>query len=79
MKKDKKYYEALFADYPDLVTVVQFREMLNGIGDSFARKLIREKRVFAIFIKPHYYIPKSSVIQYVLSTDYAKRNLKARV
>lgn len=45
MKKNKEYYENLFAHYPDLVTVVQFRQMLNGIGDNFARKLIREKRL----------------------------------
>ena len=79
MKKDRKYYEALFADYPDLVTVVQFRQMLNGVGDKFARKLIQEKRVIAFFIKPYYYVPKSSVIRYVLRTDYAKRKLKVRV
>lgn len=79
MKKNKEYYENLFAHYPDLVTVVQFRQMLNGIGDNFARKLIREKRVIAFCIKPYYYIPKSSIIRYVLSTDYAKRNLKAKV
>ena len=79
MKKDRKYYEHLFSDYPDIVTVVQFRQMLNGIGDTFARKLIRENRVAAFFVKPYYYIPKFSVIDYVLSEDYQQRNLKVRV
>ena len=45
MKKDYQYYEKLFSQYPDLVTVLQFRKMLNGIGDTFARRLIREKKV----------------------------------
>ena len=79
MKKDYQYYEKLFSQYPDLVTVLQFRKMLNGIGDTFARRLIREKKVKAFYIKPYYYIPKCSVIEYVLSEDYAERNLKVRV
>ena len=56
-----------------------FREMLGGIGDSFARRLIHEQKVKAIFVKPHYWIPKESVIDYVLSEDYASRKLKVRV
>lgn len=79
MKKTKTYYRKLFRSYPDLVTVLQFREMLGGIGDTFARKLIREGKVKSFFIKPYFYITKSSVIEYVLSRDYAGRNLKVRV
>ena len=79
MKRNKTYYRKLFKNYPDLVTVLQFREMLGGIGDTFARRLIREGKVKHFFIKPYYYIPKSSVIEYLLSDDYAERRLKARV
>ena len=32
--KNRKYYENLFADYPSVVTLTQFRGMLGGIGDS---------------------------------------------
>lgn len=78
-KRGKHYYRKLYRHYPDLVTVLQFREMLGGIGDTFARRLIRENRVSHIFIKPYYYVPKSSVIDYVLSEDYAQRRLKVRV
>ena len=38
---DKEKYRKKFAGYPDLVTLNQFREMLGGIGDSTARKLMR--------------------------------------
>lgn len=69
MKKGKTYYRKLFRSYPDLVTVVQFREMLGGIGDSFARKLIQENRVKHIYIKPSYFVSKASVIEYVMSKD----------
>ena len=75
----KRYYQKLFRVYPDLVTTVQFREMLGGIGDTFARKLIHEKKVRSIYIKPYYYISKSSVIEYVLSADYADRKLRMHI
>ena len=35
--------------------------------------------VQSFFIKPSYYIVKDSVIDYVLSADYDRRKLKARV
>ena len=79
MKKRKRYYQELFSGYPDLVRLSQFQEMLGGIGECFARKLIHENHVEAIFVKPSYYITKDSVINYVMSEDYANRNLKVRV
>ena len=79
MKDIRNKYRRQFKQYPDLVSVSMFREMLGGIGDSFARRLIREQKVKAIFIKPHYWIPKESVIDYVLSEDYASRKLRVRV
>lgn len=53
--RSKKYYRKIFRAYPDMVTLLQFREMLSGVSDNFARKLIHEKHVKSIFIKPHYY------------------------
>lgn len=61
--RSKKYYRKIFRAYPDMVTLLQFREMLSGVSDNFARKLIHEKHVKSIFIKPHYYISKNSVCQ----------------
>ncbi len=79
MRKKKAYYRELFGHYPDLVTLIQFQEMLGGIGDCFARKLVHENYVQSIFLKPNYYISKDSIISYVLSEDYTKRKLKVRV
>ena len=79
MKNLRNKYNRQFKQYPYLVSVLMFREMLGGIGDSFARRLIHEQKVKAIFVKPHYWIPKESVIDYVLSEDYANRKLKVRV
>lgn len=79
MKNLRNKYTRQFKNYPDMVSVLMFREMLGGIGDSFARRLIQERHVKAIFIKPHYWISKESIIDYVLSEDYANRKLKVRV
>ena len=79
--KNRKYYENLFADYPSVVTLTQFRGMLGGIGDSTARKLMRENRVKHYYIRMTYLIPKDWVIDYVLSEHYAeyKEQLKVQV
>ena len=79
MKRNKTYYRKLFRSYPDLVTVLQFREMLGGIGDTFARKLVHEGHVKSFYIKPYFYISKNSIIEYLLSEDYAMRKLKVKV
>ena len=76
MANMRRYYEKKFGDYPDLVDLLTFRKMMGGIGDSFARRLIRENRVKYTFIKPHYWISKKSNIDYILSDDYANRRLK---
>lgn len=79
--KNKKYYESKFAEYPDLVTIPTFCEMLGGIAKNTARKLIRENRIKYFYIRCTYYIPKAYIIAYLLSDDYAeyKKKLKVRV
>lgn len=72
MKRNKNYYRELFADYPDVVTLLEFRKMLGGIADSTARKLMRENRVKHYYIQCTYYIPKAWVIDYVTSAHYQK-------
>ena len=78
MPNSRKYYTTNFKSYRDVVDVLTFREMMGGISDVFARRLIHEGRVKSIFIKPHYWILKKSVIDYLLSDDYARRRLKVR-
>lgn len=80
-KHSKEYYEELFAKYPDVVTLPEFRAMLGGIGDGTARKLMRANHVQHFYIRDTYLIPKTSVIDYVLSKHYAEysQQLKVRV
>jgi hypothetical protein len=79
--RNKKYYEELFKDYPDVVGMDDFRKMLGGISKSTGQKLMRENRVKHFFIRTSYLIPKKYVINYVLSkhyTEYSKK-LKAQI
>lgn len=79
--KNRLYYEKLYDKYPDVVTLPDFCEMLGGIADGTARKLIRENRVKHFYIRCTYLIPKPCVIDYVLSKHYAeyKAQLKVQV
>jgi hypothetical protein len=81
MEKSKRHYEQLFEGYPDVVTLPEFCKMLGGIGDSTARKLMRENRVQHFYIRYTYLIPKEWVIDYVLSDHYGeyKKALKVQI
>lgn len=74
----QKYYNALFANYPDVVTIPVFRQMLGGISNSAARRLIRQNHVRHFCIKEQYLIPKVYIVEYLASDIYEKhcRRLK---
>ena len=76
--RNRKYYQNRFAKYPDVVTIPQFCEMMGGICDKSARKLLRENRVKHYFIRNTYMIPKEWIIDYILSTHYEKYRLQLR-
>ena len=76
--KNRKFYENYFASYPDLVSLDQFRKMLGGLGEVQARKLMQQTHVKHFFIRGTYLIPKANVIDYVLSTHYAKYRMKLK-
>jgi hypothetical protein len=79
--RDKQYYQERFKDYPDIVILEEFREMLGGIGDGTARKLMRTGRVKHFYIRNTYMIPKEYVIEYVLGEHYEeyKYSLKVQI
>ena len=81
MKTLKEKYASHFMDYPDVLTLEEFRDMLGGIADSTARKLVKENRVKHFMIRTTILIPKSSAIDYVTSEHYKKyqRKLKHKI
>ena len=67
MTRDK--YEKKFSEYRDVLTLSDFMKMF-GIGDSYARKLMRENHVRHFYISHKYYIPKVWAIDYIFSDHY---------
>ena len=65
--RSRKFYETYWKHYDDMVNFENFREMLGGIGDVQARKLLQRKIVKSFKIRGEYRIPKACVIDYVLS------------
>lgn len=74
----KPQIKKLYKDYPDVVNLVQFREMLGGISDSIARKLMRGDFVEHFVIDGAYLIPKKCVIDYVMSKHYKMLRIKLK-
>ena len=60
----KENYEIMFTEYPDLVDVVQLKEML-GIGITLAYRLVKQNIIKSIKIGREYKIPKANVIAYL--------------
>ena len=70
MKKQtlKSISNALFTDYPDIVTVKQIQQML-GCSRVFVYDLIDKGEIPALQIGVSYKIPKLSVIQYLFTCE----------
>lgn len=39
--QSRKYYEAYWSQYDDVVTLNEFRKMLGGLGEVQARRLLQ--------------------------------------
>ena len=58
-------YGVMFTQYPDVVNISQLCEMLGGISEKTAYKLIREGKIGAFLIEKAYRIPKINVIDFL--------------
>ncbi len=68
--KDRTYYEVKFRDYPDVVTKKEFLTILDNIDPKTAAKLFQDNTVNHFRIGRFYYIPKQSVIDFLVSEEY---------
>lgn len=64
----KENYQLMFTSYPDLLTIVQLKEMLV-IGITLAYRLVRDNTIKALKIGREYKIPKANVISYLISEN----------
>ena len=58
-------YGVMFTQYPDVVNISQLCEMLGGISEKTAYRLIREGKIGALLIGRAYRIPKANVIDFL--------------
>ena len=60
----KETYDMMFTSYPDLVNIVQLKEML-GICVTLAYRLVKNNTIPAFKIGREYKIPKRNIISYL--------------
>ena len=58
-------YGVMFTQYPDVVNISQLCEMLGGISEKTAYRLIREGKIGALLIGRAYRIPKANIIDFL--------------
>ncbi len=65
-KLTEDYFENLFVEYPDVVKAKDLKKMLPKIGKNKIYKLLQEKKIYSKKIGRDYFIPKSSIIKYLM-------------
>lgn len=59
-------YETMFKGYPDVVNVPQLCEMLGGISEKTAYRLLKAGVIQSIYLGKRYLIPKPFVVDYLV-------------
>ena len=62
-------YKLLFTEYPDVVNVEQMCEMLGGICDKTAYRLLKSGEIKSFIVVRHYRIPKLNILEYLELID----------
>ena len=62
-------YKLLFTEYPDVVNVEQLCEMLGGICDKTAYRLLKSGEIKSFIVGRHYRIPKLNILEYLELID----------
>ena len=62
-------YKLLFTEYPDVVNVEQMCEMLGGICDKTAYRLLKSGEIKSFIVGRHYRIPKLNILDYLELID----------
>ena len=64
----KENYDLMFISYPDLVNIVQLKDML-GIGITLAYRLVKQNIIKSIKVGREYKIPKRNIISYLTNQN----------
>jgi len=72
----REHYEKMYADYPDLVRIKDFRVMLGGVTEKTALKILEQGKVKFYYNRRRHLIPKVCVIDYLMGIDYTSQEVK---
>lgn len=64
----KENYDLMFTAYPDIVNIVQLKEML-GIGVNLAYRLVRNQTIPSLKVGREYKMPKRNIIYYLTNQN----------
>lgn len=64
----KENYDLMFTAYPDIVNIIQLKEML-GIGVNLAYRLVRNQTIPSLKVGREYKIPKRNIIYYLTNQN----------
>ena len=62
-------YQLLFTEYPDVVNVEQMCEMLGGICNKTAYRLLKSGKIKSFIVGRSYQIPKLNILEYLELID----------
>ena len=62
-------YKLLFTEYPDVVNVEQMCEMLGGICNKTAYRLLKSGKIKSFIVGRSYRIPKLNILEYLELID----------
>ena len=65
----KKYFEYIYADYPDVVSTGDISEM-TGLSQNTIIKLLAKKEISSFFVSSKYVVPKQFVLDFVSSPRF---------
>ena len=72
----REHYEKLFAAYPDVVRMEDFRAMLGGVTEVTALKILEQGQIKFFFIRRRHLIPKVCVIDYLLGVNRVSQEVQ---
>ena len=62
-------YQLLFTEYTDVVNVAQMCEMLGGICNKTAYRLLKSGKIKSFIVGRSYRIPKLNILEYLELID----------
>ena len=67
--KSQEAYQLVFCDYPDIVNVEQMCELLGGISQKTAYRLLKNGTIKSFVVGRRYRIPKICIFEYLEIID----------